>query len=39
MYTFVPSYGDFHDPVVQVTTDQFTDDDSNLWHVLVNGAT
>jgi hypothetical protein len=33
MYTFVPADRDDHDPVVQVTTDQFTDEKSDLWEV------
>jgi len=34
VYTFIPANRDLHDPVVQVTTDQFTNDDSDLRNVL-----
>jgi hypothetical protein len=33
MYTLVSADRDVHDPVVQVTPDQFTDEHSDLWNV------
>jgi hypothetical protein len=32
MYTFVPADRGIHDPVIQVSTDQFTNEDSDLWN-------